>query len=63
MDQSLKIFSLSKQSGIATVSTGVTDVVSEFQSFTSPFNIGSSRTAESSIKREYDDSSLSVVFM
>jgi hypothetical protein len=63
MDQWLKRGSLSKQSSTATVSTGVTDIVSESQCFTSPSSIGSSRTAESSKKTKYNDSYLSLGLM
>lgn len=52
----LKRCSLRKQSSTTTVSTDVTDVVSESQLFTLPSGIGSSRTVESTTKRKYSDS-------
>jgi hypothetical protein len=44
------------------VCTGESDVVSEYQRFTSPSIIGSSRTAEAITKRKYNDSHLFLWF-
>jgi hypothetical protein len=62
MDRWLQRGSLSKQSRTAAVSTGVTDVKSESQCFTSPSNIGSYGTPVSSTKRKYSDSYFSLGF-
>jgi hypothetical protein len=62
LDLWLKRGSLSKQSSTTIASSSVTDVVSESQRVTSPSSIGSSRIAESSKKRKYNDSYLSLGF-
>jgi hypothetical protein len=62
MDQWLQRCSLSKQSRTAAVITGVTAVKIESQCFTSPSNIGSYGTPESSKKRKYSDSYFSLGF-
>jgi hypothetical protein len=56
MDRWLKKGSLSKQSRSGAVSTGVTDVKSESQCFTSHSIIGSYRTPGSGTERKYGDS-------
>jgi hypothetical protein len=62
LDRWLQRGSLSKHSSTATASASVTDVVSESQRFASPSSISSSRIAESSKKRKYNDSYLSLGF-
>jgi len=62
MDRWLKRGNLRKQSRTAIVSTGITDVKSESQCFTSPSIMGSYGTSESSTKRKYSDFYLSLGF-
>jgi hypothetical protein len=60
VDRWLKRGTLSKESSATTVTTGVTDAVSESKRFSSSSGIDSSRIAESSKKLRYSDSYLSL---